>query len=266
MDHTEERYDGDSGSGGVSLKGRALRLCTDTACAVSMPWPGGIPQQEEINADGTAGGLLGLPLLQPLSRYTPPKPEVHVQRPVARMPVDAERMTVQPAGEGRVNEEELRQRQMQDILALVSDSNKLQSDMDLAKSLQEGGAAPPRPLPYAAPYAGAYAAPAPYRVVVPAPYYSGYGYAPANSEEEPGERGGERADTPAAPVRWADQDHAWAMRGKRKAPAPRPLTIDASVSYSRALEAAATAQEAAAFSPSAQVSLLHMPTLPPSTC
>jgi hypothetical protein len=198
--------------------------------AVAMPWPGGVPQEEEINADGTAGGLVGLPLLQPLSRYRPPRPEVQVAR---------RRIEVRPAEEG------LRQKQMQDILALVRDSDQLQRDMAAAKGAGEAQAAAPnedftrRPL-----YAPAYGIAVPY----------GYSYVPQMPEPPAEEQGGvEGGESEAGPVRWADQDHSWAMRGKKQAPPPRPLTVDASVSYSRALEAAATAQEAAAFSPSAQV-------------
>ena len=211
-------------------------LSSATGCSaalsvtVSMPWPGGLPQEEEINADGTAGGLVGLPLLQPLSRYRPPRPEVQVAR---------RRIEVRPAEEG------LRQKQMQDILALVRDSDQLQRDMAAARGAGEAQAAAPtddfsrRPL-----YTPAYGIAVPY----------GYAYAPqmpeSPAEEQSGVEGGE---SEAGPVRWADQDHSWAMRGKKQAPPPRPLTVDASVSFSRALEAAATAQEAAAFSPSAQV-------------
>lgn len=199
-----------------------------------MPWPGGIPQQEEINADGTAGGLVGLPLLQPLSRYKPPA------RPVVRIARREEE------GDGG-----LKKRQMQDVLAIVRDSNQLQRDMAAARDAREGREeakdddAPQQPAVYSPAYG----------VAIPFGYTYAYKQQPERAAEEQDPVPGPEADVPqaAASERWADQDHAWAMRGKKKAPPPRPLTVDASVSYSRALEAAATAQEAAAFSPSAQV-------------
>ena len=93
--------------------------------AVAMPWPGGIPQQEEINADGTTGGLVGLPLLQPLSRYRPPaRPVVRIARPEVQ---------VARQGEGG-----LKKRQMQDVLAIVRDSSRLQRDMAAARDAREG--------------------------------------------------------------------------------------------------------------------------------